>query len=778
MMDPFGNPHGTWSGGMHPQDRSNPNSTKPTGTVPTTQSCAPTAPGGQPPHNQPILQVCAEVKPRLTKEQHEFLEGHFQQQPKPSTSTKKQFAETLGVPLDKINNWFQNRRAKVKQDRKKAMNAFALLHQHVPAPMYMPVTQPLPSSGPADFLGHNTVLPSTEFSPDALSQATGPDSRNIPAPAFSRATDFNPTVPTIMETTQPATSENIVQNLQAAGYAVQDPRLVTTSPEDPLGFGAPFNQEFMIGTNYSLSALNPLSTPFGELPQDLSQSFAFQPYMQAPVSSVPTMENGFPVVASAAVNDMPSLTAPFTIPNWSEDSTRAVTVATSTPPSELDSSNGDSINQPGENWQATQPSDRPVRHDSIYQHANPSAPVLTTPQEESGNQLETPAEAFIRRNSSTTALAESLDLVGINAHSDSETTFKHPDQPSSIAVRRQRPRPVPLGAAALRSFSTPGLPASPGANQNLAAPDQQLRRIKSSGVGNGRIQKPSTASGQRSPLSFTFADAASPKFGRHASMQSNVSSPSVSIPTSSLAPPTPNTPNDLGHWPPWQAAPSFTKSYGNNLNPNGGPVSWSGETMGNQLLVNVSSPPDTPSNPSLDSQQQAHIAYLHNPQAIFRDTPPQSAPAMQQTFSQTSSMPPSMAFSSSMPIPDEKASHLRRPSLPDGGHAVSLDTLNSMQQYTLPLFNGAGELQLSQYNMSNGVHTTSPPQQAPNLVQGFTNPFTASPGQPSVVKPDFPVHEYSPPQNGTMSPPRADSMAPKVYHFSNAGPNDYAAKQE
>jgi hypothetical protein len=56
--------------------------------------------GGAPskPHNG-----CADVKPRLTKEQHDILEAHFQQQHKPSTSTKKGFAETLGVPVDKIN---------------------------------------------------------------------------------------------------------------------------------------------------------------------------------------------------------------------------------------------------------------------------------------------------------------------------------------------------------------------------------------------------------------------------------------------------------------------------------------------------------------------------------------------------------------------------------------------------------------------------------------------------------------------------------------------------
>jgi hypothetical protein len=44
-----------------------------------------------------------DVKPRLTKEQHDVLEQHFQAQHKPSTMVKKDFAAKLGVPLDKIN---------------------------------------------------------------------------------------------------------------------------------------------------------------------------------------------------------------------------------------------------------------------------------------------------------------------------------------------------------------------------------------------------------------------------------------------------------------------------------------------------------------------------------------------------------------------------------------------------------------------------------------------------------------------------------------------------
>ncbi|ORY11613.1 hypothetical protein BCR34DRAFT_601218 [Clohesyomyces aquaticus] len=68
----------------------------------------------------------ADVKPRLSKEQYDILEAYFQTQHKPTTTTKKGIAEALGVPCDKINNWFQNRRAKFKQDQRGVLNQIAM----------------------------------------------------------------------------------------------------------------------------------------------------------------------------------------------------------------------------------------------------------------------------------------------------------------------------------------------------------------------------------------------------------------------------------------------------------------------------------------------------------------------------------------------------------------------------------------------------------------------------------------------------------------------------
>lgn len=47
--------------------------------------------------------MSCDIKPRLTKEQHDILEAHFLKQNKPNTFTKKQFAENLCVSLEKVN---------------------------------------------------------------------------------------------------------------------------------------------------------------------------------------------------------------------------------------------------------------------------------------------------------------------------------------------------------------------------------------------------------------------------------------------------------------------------------------------------------------------------------------------------------------------------------------------------------------------------------------------------------------------------------------------------
>ncbi|KAF7551685.1 hypothetical protein G7Z17_g4841 [Cylindrodendrum hubeiense] len=66
-------------------------------------------------HHQQMSRT-TETKPRLSKEEVEVLEAEFQKNHKPNSSTKKTLAESMRVDHARINNWFQNRRAREKKE--------------------------------------------------------------------------------------------------------------------------------------------------------------------------------------------------------------------------------------------------------------------------------------------------------------------------------------------------------------------------------------------------------------------------------------------------------------------------------------------------------------------------------------------------------------------------------------------------------------------------------------------------------------------------------------
>ncbi|ODH50819.1 hypothetical protein GX48_02959 [Paracoccidioides brasiliensis] len=57
-------------------------------------------------------------RPRLTKEQVDTLEAQFQTHPKPNSNVKRQLATQTNLSLPRVANWFQNRRAKAKQQKR------------------------------------------------------------------------------------------------------------------------------------------------------------------------------------------------------------------------------------------------------------------------------------------------------------------------------------------------------------------------------------------------------------------------------------------------------------------------------------------------------------------------------------------------------------------------------------------------------------------------------------------------------------------------------------
>ncbi|KAJ4367366.1 hypothetical protein N0V83_006947 [Neocucurbitaria cava] len=728
-----------------------------------------------------------DVKPRLTKDQHDVLEQHFLQQHKPSTNVKKEFAMKLNVPLDKINNWFQNRRAKVKQDRKKMMNQYNMQvgmpfgHPHMPvlpgqfAPHQeqqhpqMPMHHPDYFPRSADISPPNLPVQSGE-GPSALEM--GPQIslqqqfdmqhslRSIPE--ADRSTSYHPdaVMHSIMAATNGAYMHNSGMPMNAQepdfsfdttglpnsfsndlAFAVPGPLSNDLAPSHPLftfgDFGIDYSQLTATETNNSSSADVQQST--GSISSDAS------PFSGGQSTGATQSPNG-PTPAS-----VPSVTSLYT--GWTEDQSQA------TQPKQ-DNEVEDPFATPYTLTQASASEQtlpfwgQDVRskgfpQSNFYQQQNLSAQaVFTSPEQDQTRKLSAAPsdldfppvfheDAFVRRNSSTSNLANNMDAIRIRNGTPDE--FKQPNQPSSIAARRQK-RPVALNSTAMRSASYSAPMPSPGGNN-----DHALRRIRSSGIPNaaGRVQKSQPGSAQRSPMAATFSDAAaSPKFARTFSSSSTTTIGHGG----SLAPPTPLTPQDFGNY--WQSntviRPHSVMPEHNS--PESMHASWSADQAGN-VLAKSNSPPFT----SLDLQ-----ARFAN-EAMYRDTPPQSAPATQQSFPRTAFMQrPQMraGFHSTtdLTIQHPKPSHFRRPSLPDAA-PPQVDE-NNMQYFQ------GGNMNYDDFKdiSLNGIHHNVP----------FAPPVSSMP--------DFLVHQYTPP-HGTDAQGnllrRPVEPQPKNFIFANQGPNDF-----
>jgi hypothetical protein len=390
---------------------------------------------------------------------------------------------------------------------------------------------------------------------------------------------------------------------------------------------------------------------------------------------------------------------------------------------------------------------------TFYQQPNSSAhAILSTPEHArklsaAPSDLDIPLhfreDAFARRSSSSSNLANNMDAIHIRngtpegfQHPES---FQQPDQQSSIAARRQK-RPVNLNSSAMRSASYSAPMPSPGGNN-----DKVIRRIRSSGIPNagGRIQKSQPGSAQRSPMAMSFSDAAaSPKFARTFSSSSTATIGQGG----SLAPPTPLTPQDFGNYWGGAAVVRPHSAMPDHNSPESMHTNWSSDQAGN-VIAKSTSPPSS----SMDLQSR----FVND--ALYRDTPPQSAPATQQHFPRTSYMQqPQMraAFHSTtdLTIQQPKPSHFRRPSLPDTAQTQGDDSNLHYMQASNMHYDDFKEMSLS------GIHHNVP----------FAPQVSAMP--------DFLVHQYTPPQ-GTDSHGnllrRPTEPQPKNYIFANQGPGDF-----
>ena len=735
-----------------------------------------------------------------------MLEHHFLQQHKPSTNVKKEFATKLGVPLDKINvsalpshcpttvlialqNWFQNRRAKVKQDRKKAMNQMTMGVGLPFPPTHLPVMPtnyaPHPDQQHSHLPMHSDFFPvNADISPASLpvQSIEGPSSLDLgshlslqqqfdmqhalrPIPEADRTTSYHPNPNAVMHSIMAATNGAYMHNgglpinptEQAFPY---DTNGLPTNFSNDLAFvvpapisneGPPSHPAFAFADfalDYStLSAANMTHSTSADIHRSTgSISSEPSPFSGAQSTGRTTQSPNGPTPASVA-----SVASLYI--DWTEDPTQ-----TAQPKQEDESE--DQFATPYNLTQASASEhtlpfwggrpDQTFGHPTFYHQANASAhAILSSPPQDGSRKLSSaPSEydyspvfhedAFARRNSSTSNLAHNMDSIQIRNGTPDDLIQSN--QSSSIAARRQK-RPVTLSSTSMRSSSYSAPMPSPGGSH-----DHTLRRIRSNGIGNGgRVQKSQPNSAPRSPITMTFSDAAaSPKFARAFSS----SSATTINQGGSLAPPTPQTPQDCGNY--WQSN-TVIKPHSvmpEHNSPESMHTPWSVEPQPGNSLAKSSSPSTT----SLDLQ-----AHRVANDAIYGDTPPQSAPATQQNFPPTnfvqqSHMPSGFHSSTDLTLQQPKPSHFRRPSLPDSAQGQ----LNEPNLHYLQ----TGNLNYDDFKdiSLNGIHHNVP----------FAPPVSAMP--------DFLVHQYNPPEGTDMHGNllrRAGEPQPKSFIFANQGPSDF-----
>lgn len=733
----------------------------------------------------------------------------------------------------RVQNWFQNRRAKSKQDAKKAYNMFQ--SQNGNANFSDSDTSPA-------FTSHDYFTMMQQCAADEQQLATGFGLGQMPTfqagntmggQSFNQGLGvehFNGnalqvpfTTQGMFDSTQDLNRRTLTQE-QFNALAQNGGMMATTNQFDSLS--PDFSNSDILGQVFP-------DMSRADLKQDDSFSFpsCYSEALSSNDSSVPSSISEHSMFPPGALTDSTNLSA--SPDDWADSRSSSIPAPNVTeaqpqfpqmPPATHETLAAASQWQPGQS--------KPVQLSVLQQQFREAQALQQASQQAQSQQAEQPLawpddEAFLRRDSqNSTALSQQMSEFALQTPQPPQQAQFKPPQPAagSIAARRHVKRPAALGIASLRSTSYSGAagPASPG--QGLKPTQQPLRRIQSSvalnGVAQGRVVKGSIGSAQRSPLNFTFAESLnSPKALRHASTSS--------AGPSSLAPPTPLSPTEMTIGDPsrQQAVPQWpSQAIGRHASISETDAEHT-FSSGNVVPQKFSSPPHTP----MFNQGYQQFLQTMRPGMMLENTPPQSAPACQQTFPSNIFMmaPPAAA----MPPPPPPQMAAQQQPVQNFSAAqqfpMGMVPLQPEQQFVMPLavqqsgltmpmqFSTEGTTLDPSANMmamampmsqmqfmpappavsgpasmpQQQTQMCSPPQQAqynfvsttssdssPDLHASATLPKAAVATAPAT---ELFVHEYSPPQDVKQSssvaatPRKQADLGPKNYTFANHGPEHY-----
>lgn len=354
--------------------------------------------------------------------------------------------------------------------------------------------------------------------------------------------------------------------------------------------------------------------------------------------------------------------------------------------------------------------------------------------------MQTPDISVSRRKSSA-ALNSSLNGIGIcNADSGLSQSsrvgggsWKEPGKELDLAARRKRPRPAAIGTSNTRSLaaSTSMSSLSSASRMPNSGAGNSMRHSKSTQSLNNRyagVRKASAA--QRSPLNFTFAESGSMKSSKTEMLRPSVSS-------TSLAPPTPLTPQDFQNFMPTSPTDSnyclsahSTAQFFPSTQP---------------MQVNIASPPATP----LD---------IYSPFSYQNMAPPLSAPAQVATFPE---------YVNCDPAP------MTARSWADTGSLASPDFSNGLQVAHSNTVSPLGfEAAVEHPGQAFGMEPVSGSPPLIYSVEDTDLPVTADGGDRKAN--EFMMHDFSGQEAGRFNPHLQSAQKPKAYSFANNGtPGNY-----
>ncbi|KAJ5893981.1 hypothetical protein N7495_005672 [Penicillium taxi] len=479
-------------------------------------------------------------RPRLTKEQVETLESQFQAHPKPSSNVKRQLAAQTNLSLPRVANWFQNRRAKAKQQKRQ--EEFETMQK-------AKVEAEEASRRKSETLDQlesrqssSTVKEEPERSPTPKQQPATSTSESATSTHASTSASRKHQK-TKSDTAREATFASLQRALNAAVAARE-----RFSHQDSLGqHQTPCEEE------------------------------SVSPTSMAPPKAIQCTQETKVLPYHSSYHDWPGMKEDSH--SWASAHGHADTSLSPASQTMVASRSSHSAHQNVDSYSGAQYAPRSeqqmglIGSDTGLGYSNMQYPMSMP-------------EISVNRRESSCTLTASLEGIGISTGSpptsQAEGSWKESGKELDLAARRKRPRPAAIGTAntPTLSASTSMTSLSPSRRMSNSGAGNSMRHTKSAQCLSSRyagVRKVSAT--QRSPLNFTFAEAVSMKPSKADMLRTSVSS-------SSLVPPTPLTPQDFQHLVPASPTESnycLPAQSNNQFYP-----------PSHSMQVNIASPPATP----------------------------------------------------------------------------------------------------------------------------------------------------------------------------------------